>query len=333
MQHGSLSRDQRKRSSDVWCYRWWESGPTGRRIHRRIILGTVEQLHDKRAANQATVGLRREINSHDIRTKTTLMTVAELADHFRQRELLDSNMRITYSTKKAYAGYLTKWIVPRWGQNALQHIKAREVELWLASVQRARTTRAKIRNVMSVLFNHARRYDLFDGNPIQWVRQSAKRRSAPNVLTIEEVRHLLAALPPRERILVFLDVSTGLRQSELFGLQWQDIDFEIGELRVTRSVVGQVVGTCKTEASQKAIPLHEDLIEALKGWRQQNPYKEAQHWVFASPSSGGKNPYWGQQLMRRDIRPVAEKLGITKRIGWHTFRTRTPHCFGPWERI
>jgi hypothetical protein len=87
----------------------------------------VEQLHDRRAANQATVGLRREINSDDIRTKTTLMTVAELADHFRQRELLDSNMRITYSTKKAYAGYLTKWIVPRWGQNALQHIKAREV--------------------------------------------------------------------------------------------------------------------------------------------------------------------------------------------------------------
>ena len=61
MQNGSLSREQRKRSSDVWCYRWWESGPTGRRIHRRIILGTVEQLHDRRAANQATVGLRREI--------------------------------------------------------------------------------------------------------------------------------------------------------------------------------------------------------------------------------------------------------------------------------
>src|SRR5437667_5255765 len=108
MQNGSLSREQRKRSSDVWCYRWWESGPAGRRMHRRVILGKVEQLHDKRAANQATVGLRREINSHDIRTKTTLMTVAELADHFRQRELLDSNMRITYSTKKSLCRLLAE---------------------------------------------------------------------------------------------------------------------------------------------------------------------------------------------------------------------------------
>src|SRR4029077_4656943 len=99
----------------------------------------------KRAANQATVGLRREINSHDIRTKTTLMTVAELEAPFRQRGLLASNMRITYSTKKAYAGYLTKWIVPRWGQNQLQHIKAREVELWLGEVENGRTHRTKNR--------------------------------------------------------------------------------------------------------------------------------------------------------------------------------------------
>src|ERR1700735_537267 len=69
---------------------------------------------------------------------------------------------------------------------------------------------------MSVLFNHARRYDLYDRNPIKWVRQSAKRRIAPDVLTCNEVRQLLAALEPRERIMVLLDVATGLRQSELF---------------------------------------------------------------------------------------------------------------------
>ena len=104
---------------------------------------------------------------------------------------------------------------------------------------------------MSVLFNHARRYDLYDRNPIQWVRQSAKRRSAPDVLTCNEVRQLLAALEPRERIMVLLDVATGLRQSELFALKWKDVDFKNKQLWVIRSIVQQVVGKCKTEASQK----------------------------------------------------------------------------------
>jgi len=54
----------------------------------------------KTAALAESDGSEARINSHDIRAKTTLMTVAELAGHFRQRELLDSNMRITYCTKK-----------------------------------------------------------------------------------------------------------------------------------------------------------------------------------------------------------------------------------------
>jgi ribosomal protein S10 len=35
-----------------------------------------------------------------------------------------------------------------------------------------------------------------------------------------------------------------------------------------------------------------------------------------------------QEIMRRHIIPVARKLGITKRIGWHTFRRHTyRRCF------
>jgi len=94
------------------------------------------------------------------------------------------------------------------------NIKAVEVELWLKHLERSGGTRCKIRNVMSVLFNHARRYDLYDRNPIQWVRQRAKRRRAPEVLTGNEVRKLLAAPEPRKRLMVLLDVATGLRQSD-----------------------------------------------------------------------------------------------------------------------
>jgi integrase len=52
--------------------------------------------------------------------------------------------------------------------------------------------------------------------------------------------------------------------SELFALKWRDINFQSNEISVTRSIVFQVVGPCKTEASQKPIPLDAYLAEALK---------------------------------------------------------------------
>ena len=81
-----------------------------------------------------------------------------------------------------------------------------------------------------------------------------------------------------------------------------------------------VIGVCKTESSQKPVPAHDDLMKALCEWHGQTPYQSSESWVFASPAKQGRRPYLAQQIMRRHILPVARKLGITKRIGWHTFR-------------
>ena len=172
---------------------------------------------------------------------------------------------------------------------------------------------------MSVLFNHACRYELFDRNPIYLVRQSAKRRIAPTVLMPAEIKALVDNLRIRERTLVLLAVSTGLRQSELFGLKWGDIDFAQGHMHVTRSVVYGVVGPCKTEASQKPVPIHSILGEALLQWRQGVRYANAEDWVFASKRYRGRRPYW-EAILRKYIRPVAQSVGIQKLFGWHTFR-------------
>src|SRR6266567_617321 len=88
-----------------------------------------------------------------------------------------------------------------------------------------------------------------------WARQSAKRKKIPTVLSAVEVRQLIGGLALRERTLVLLDFGTGLRMSELFALKWRDINFLTNEISVIRSIVFQVVGPCKTEASQKPIPL------------------------------------------------------------------------------
>ena len=120
--------------------------------------------------------------------------------------------------------------------------------------------------------------------------------------------------------MVLLDVVTGLRASELFGLRWENIDFIKNEIRVTRSIVLQVVGPCKTEASQKPVPLDPFLARTLRTRRAHTKYEAASDWVFASPYSKGRKPYWYQSLMRNRIREAACRIGIAKKMGWHTFR-------------
>jgi len=144
--------------------------------------------------------------------------------------------------------------------------------------------------------------------------------AAPDILTSDEVQGLLANLRFRERTLVLLAVTTGLRRSELFALKWKDVDFQAKQIYVTRSIVQNVIGVCKTESSQKPVPAHDDLTKALCEWHRQTPYQSLDSWVFASPAKQGRRPYLAQQIMQRHILPVARKLGITKRIGWHTFR-------------
>ncbi len=136
----------------------------------------------------------------------------------------ENNWR-SYSTKKGYRVYLKRWISPHWGTTSLSDVRPIAVESWLRQLPLAKSSCAKIRNLFSVVFNHACRYEFFDGNPITFVRQGATRRTVPTVLTPAEIKLLLTNMGPRERTLVLLAASTGLRQSELFALQWSDIDF------------------------------------------------------------------------------------------------------------
>jgi integrase len=248
------------------------------------------------------------------------MTVAELCEHFKHRELAQNDVWRSHSTRRNYIFYLNKWIIPRWEDYELAAVRTVEVEAWLCNLPFARSACAKIRNLVSVLFNHACRHEFFGRNPICLVRQIAKRPNAPNVLTPAEIKVLLDGLAIRERTLVLLAASTGLRQNELFAIKWSDIDLAQGTMNVTRAIVYGVVGKCKTEASQKPVPLHPILADELNRWRQSCFYQKPEDWVFATRHHHGKTPLWGRAILRKYVRPAGEKLGIQKRIGWHTFR-------------
>ena len=320
MQQGSLIRRDRKRGPDVWQFRWADRGPFGKRIYRRRVIGTVCQYPDADSARKSVAGLLTEINTNGVKRCALPMTIAEVCDHFIQRELTNDNLWRSYSTKRSYKAYLKKWIVPHWGNVVLSEVRTMEVESWLRRLPLAKSSCAKIRNILSVLFNHACRYELFNENPIRLVRQGAKRRTTPSVLTPLEIKALINNLGLRERTLVLVVASTGLRQSELFGLKWGDINFDQGTMSVTRSIVCGVVGPCKTESSQKPVPVHPTVLDALAKWKEESQYIGPDDWVFASRRHRGRKPIWGQAILRKYIRPVAQRVGIQKRFGWHTFR-------------
>src|ERR1700687_5457752 len=282
MQRGCMQRNSGKEGPHVWQFRWAETGLDVERLYHKKIVGTVEQYPDEDAARRGVVGLVSELNIEGRRTNSGTMTVAQLCDHFEQRELAKENTWRSHATKKIYEAYLTRWIRPHWQKYELADVTTIQVESWLRGLPLAKSSCAKIRNLMSVLFNHACRYELFDRNPIYLVRQSAKRRRAPTILMPDEIKAMLDNLSIRERTFVLLAVSTGLRQSELFGLQWRDIDLVQGAMNVTRSIVYGVVGPCKTESSQKPVPVHPLLADALSDWRKQCAYTKTDDWVVGS---------------------------------------------------
>lgn len=56
MQHGSMERLNRKRGPEVCQFRWSVTGPDGKRLYRKKVVGTVERHPDQNAARRSVVG-------------------------------------------------------------------------------------------------------------------------------------------------------------------------------------------------------------------------------------------------------------------------------------
>ncbi len=297
-QGGYLRLGQRKKGPDRWEFLWWDFEANGTRVRRKAIIGTVQEYPNLENAWQASNGLRVSINETRNRQREQPVPVADLVDHYSGIELANDQFDggKSHATKTIYRDFLTRWVRPTWGSLNIRDVRTIAVENWLRKLLRANgsplapSTQAKIRNVMSVLFNHAIRHEWLEQgrNPILLVRQS--------------------------------DAATGLRRSELLALKWGDVEFENLQITVQRSIYRNVVGNCKTEASKKPVPMDPILAAELWAWKQHSSYNQPYDWVFASTRAKGKNPYWPDIILSRIVRPAATRAGIQKRVGWHTFR-------------
>jgi integrase len=106
-------------------------------------------------------------------------------------------------------------------------------------------------------------------NPTEAVKPPQVRREEIQPLTAEQVRTLFeAGRGDRLEALYALAVTTGLRQGELLGLKWEDVDLEAGTLWVRRTLTtakgGPVLAAPKTRGSRRTVKLSQTASEALR---------------------------------------------------------------------
>ena len=259
-------------------------------------------------------------------------TVAQLIERFIAAEhlALDPPMasaprRLHYATIRGYLTILNRYLRPRWGDMELTYVRPAAVQAWLDSLGVAPKTKAHIRGLLRRLFEKAMAWDMLDlgRNPIELVELKGvtKRQKLPTILSEEQFRYIVERLAEPCRTMAIVAQCTGLRISEILGLQWRDIDLTELTLTVTRALVNGRLDEVKTEYSQDLLPLDQSLADVLRHWQAAScPTPEG--WVFANPAT--KRPLYACSLAKRHLRPIGRALGL--RIGWHTFR----HTYRSW---
>ena len=351
-QYGTLVLENRNRGPNVWIYRYFEI-ENGKKRRRKSIVGTQEEYPTRSAAERAAEHLRlsanAEINNHEC------PTMCGLIDRYIDQVLRpclaipvggaqDSASPISYHCAMSYKLVLNKWVRPRWETYRVREFEKSAVraavEEWLRSLWRspknpsglAPKTVRSIWNVMKLAFKFGVKWGYLNENPmgekrVELPRGSTKRTTHSVQLTAAQFFRLLGLLESREKLAVAFAGWLGPRVSEIFGLRWQDLDLQTGTVSFRRGFVQGRITPLKTEASRTNLPLPDELMDLLRQWHSITPFNKPDDWVFASPYTKGKRPFWPAQLLKKHIKPLALAAGLPS-IGWHSFR----HTVSAWGK-
>jgi integrase len=169
------------------------------------------------------------------------------------------------------------------------------------------TVNKALRAMKAILF-YALEAELVERNVLQRFRpfEGGKQHVKRDAFTETEVRALLGAAHPVEMALIGLLCFAGLRPGELYALEWQNLDLEIGCARIVRSwdSQGKVFNPPKTKAGIRVVPLSAWLITQLKAHRDRS---DTTGLVFPTKLKRPMNP----ANVRRDIWvPLKKRAGV-----------------------
>jgi integrase len=166
-------------------------------------------------------------------------------------------------------------LAPSLGQRPLAALSPADVQAFLNAKSAAGLsprTVAYLRGVLRQALGHAERMDLVGRNVARLARPPRIPHRPVSPLTVEQARTFLAAIRgDRLEALYLVALGCGLRQGEILGLRWSDVDLEAGTLTV-RHALQRVDGHLvlvepKSATSRRVVPLPALVREALVAHR------------------------------------------------------------------
>jgi len=239
------------------------------------------------------------------------MTVAAWLTHWLDKV---AARNLKPQTTRGYRGYLTRWLIPQLGRHRLTTLRPEHVRGLHDTMRAAGCSEATVRQAHAIL-RKALKDAVYDGkltvSPAERVKPPKTATANRQQLTVEQVRTILAAT---DNARWWLALFYGLRQGEVLGLRWGDVDFTARTIRVeqTWQLDGKAVvfGLPKSKASYRTIPML-PLVEArMKLARVAAGEPAPWDRVFGPPEPYPGERYadykaWKALLASLDLPPVA----------------------------
>jgi integrase len=192
------------------------------------------------------------------------------------------------------------------------------------------TTVQHLHAFLHVMLDHAVRLELIPKNPTDYVESPGLHTKEIHPLTEQQVKQLLVALQgDRYEALYFLAVATGMREAELLGLCWQDVQLRSLSVRVVHTLHrlrgGFVLEEPKSRMSRRLLPLPPAAAEILVKWSEiQQVDKElmggawGERWGLVFTTPAGQPIHYSQALSH--FRLLLQKAGLPLSTRLHDLR-------------
>ena len=240
MARGSI-RQRSKVRKDSWTvqvYLGMDPSTGKKRYRSEAVKGTRAQ------AERRLTEILREIDMGSSVPKPSGLTVGEYLEGWL-KDPIESRVRLR--TLEGYQLHVRGNIVPRIGAVPLGRLTVRQVQDMEADLLRSGgrdgrglspRTVIHVHRVLYTALKHALRLELVSRNVAAAVQPPRASRYQARTLTWDEARSFFAGVPNTLfRSIFLLAFQTGLRRSEILGLQWRDVDLSGGFLSVRRGLV------------------------------------------------------------------------------------------------